>query len=86
MSDTFYVVTGDGPDATSVAFNRTDKDADNESAANEFLAERELVAPWFQHRTMTADEFASFSDPDNADVPADAEFGATSVPDDTATD
>jgi hypothetical protein len=73
MSDIFYVVTGDGPDATAVVFNRTDKDADNEAAANDFLTERKNVAPWFQHRVMSESEFAAFSEPtnepgDNADA------------------
>jgi len=71
MSDVFYVVSGSGDDVSAVVFNRGDKDADNESAANEFLAERRKAAPWDDHKVMTADEY------DNASAPQDPETTET---------
>lgn len=62
---TFYVVTKETADSgeyvSAVAFNRTDKDADNESAANEYVGERKASAPWHSHSVMSADAFDKFS-------------------------
>lgn len=55
-----YVVKSS--DGTATVFNRTDKDADNEAAANEFLAERQAAAPWLDHEVMTEADFKDASD------------------------
>ena len=78
MSDVFYVVSRETADSDdyigAVAFNSSDKDVDNEATANEYLTERKIVEPWRSHSVMSADDFASFSDPDKntqADAPTD---------------
>jgi hypothetical protein len=86
MPETFYVVSAESADADeytgAVAFNRTDKDADNEEAAREYLTERKAAAPWHSHAVMSADDFAAYNDhlankgdetdPANDGTPADA--------------
>jgi hypothetical protein len=73
MSETFYVVTKETADADdyigAVAFTRSDKDADNETAANDYLAEKKLTAPWHNHTVVSGDEFTA--DKPEADEPTD---------------
>lgn len=60
MSDTFYVVTtppGADDYTAAVAFNAQHKDADNEAAANEFLAEKRVTEPWNSHAVVSAAAF-----------------------------
>lgn len=80
MSNVHYVVTREnGNDnakyLAAVAFNRNDKDADNEADANAYADERKATAPWHSHTVMSADDFASL-----AESKSDADA------DDTATD
>jgi hypothetical protein len=82
MNDTFYVVSKETADAKdyigAVAFNRTDKDADNEAAANAFLDERKIVAPWHNHSVMTADDFDKANADSASSDPAPSDPAPTS--------
>jgi hypothetical protein len=75
MSDIFYVVTRENKNdknkyLAAVAFNRSDKDADNEADATAYADERKVSAPWHSHTVMSAEKFASLTD-DASDTATD---------------
>lgn len=72
MSDTFVVVSGagDGDYEAAVVFNNSHKDADNESAANEYAGELRSQRPWQTHSVLTGEDFKS-AYPEKTDAPAD---------------
>jgi hypothetical protein len=83
MSDVYYVVTrengnDDSAYLAAVAFNRSDKDSDNEAEANAYASERKVTAPWHSHSVMTADDFGALADK--------TDDGSDTATDDTATD